>query len=117
MVLPFLFSGCSAEDWTAKLHIVKAEDYVTKAYQLKSKKMPYEQRIDLYRRACDEYSRAYEINPDVFTFMRIEEAADTCWKAENKLEEAKFLAFKETYIKAHPTEAEYGGDAAMMPMG
>jgi hypothetical protein len=117
-VLCFILAGCSPDDWLAKFHMVKAEDYVTQAYQLKSKKVPYEKRLEIYKRACSEFSKAYSMDANAFTLMRIEEAVDACWKAENKLEEEKFKSFQETYIKAHPKEYEYGDSgASMMEMG
>ena len=92
--------------------MMKAEDYVTKAYQMKGHKVPYEKRMDVYRQACKEFSNAYEKDAKVFTSMRIETAIDTCWKAEDKLTEEKFKAFQDIYTKDHPNESEWGDTAA-----
>src|SRR4051812_43037187 len=75
-----LLAGCSPKDWGAKLHMVRAEDLVTQALQLKTRKVPYEKRVEVYKQACEEFARAYERDPGVYTLMRIEEAVDTCWK-------------------------------------
>ena len=97
--------------------MVKAEDYVTKAYQLKSKKVPYKKRVGLFKKACTEFAKAYELNPHSFTLMRIGEAVDVCQKAGNKLETEKFGAFEAEYIQNHPAEYEWGDTDAALDAG
>ncbi|MBI4115335.1 MAG: hypothetical protein HY447_02035 [Candidatus Omnitrophica bacterium] len=100
--------GCSGRDWLAKFYLVKAEDLHLKAYSLRLKKVPYEERLKYYRQACGYFQKAYRLNPRAFTLFRIESAAESCLRVKNTEGEEEFKRFLEDYAKAHPTEVEYG---------
>ena len=101
-------SGCGKNFWKAKVHLLKAEDDYSKAYQLKYKKVPYEMRLKYYGSACRHYKKVYHSNSSLFTLNRIWEAADACFRIEDLEGREEFLEFEEKYVKEHPTEAEYG---------
>ncbi len=122
MALIFLFStaltaGCSMKDWKAKASMVKAENALSKAARLKDQKVPFEKRVVFYRQACQHFSEAYARDSRVFTFNRIEEAVDACWKAEDRGKEEMLRIFQEKYVKAHPVEFEHGDAGVTMDMG
>ncbi len=110
-------SGCSLRDWAAKAAMVKAESALSKAALLKDQKVPYERRVAFYREACIHFVRAYEIDARVFTYARLEEAVDACWKAEEHEKETTLRIFMEKYVKEHPMEYEHGDVGGMMDMG
>ena len=105
-------AGCSKQDWLAKIYMIKGENSVAKAQTLKTHKAPYQIRIPYYQKACVQFGKAYEYNPNVFTLTRIEEAIDSCWRVGDKDHEEKFREFEDIYAKKHPKEYEYG-DAGM----
>ena len=111
------FSGCSMRDWNAKTAMVEAENALSKAAQLKDQKVPFEKRIRFYREACGHFAKAYESDPRVFTYNRLEEAVDACWKAEDHEKEEMFRIFQEKYAKEHPLEYEHEDAGVMMDMG
>ncbi len=122
LALIFLFStaltaGCSVKDWRAKASMVKAENAMSKAARLKDQKVPFEKRVVFYKQACGHFSDAYARDSRVFTFNRIEEAVDACWKAEDREKEEMFRTFQEKYVKAHPVEYEHGDAGVNMEMG
>ena len=100
--------GCSRHDWVAKLYMIKAENAYSKAYNLRTKKVLYEERLKLYRQACSNFLKAYHHDSRIFSLNRIEAAAESCLRAEDRRSEGEFRRFGEEYVKAHPTEAEYG---------
>ncbi len=100
--------GCSKNFWPAHIAMFKAEHAVSKAYALKLKKVPHEQRVPYYREACRRFAEARRYNPDIFTLSRIRDATDSCWRAEEKTLEEDFLGFEEDYARRHPVEYEYG---------
>lgn len=110
-------SACSARDWKAKAAMVEAENALSKAAQLKDRKVPYEKRTPFYVKACRHFIQAYESDPRVFTYNRIEEAVDACWKAEDPEKEEVFKIFQEKYAKEHPVEFEHGDAGVQMEMG
>ena len=115
-----LISGmaCSPRGWTARWYIVQAENAHGRAGQMKDHKAAFEERFPWYAKACHYYIRAYETDPEVFTLIRIEEAADCCWKANLRNEEARFREFEEAYSTAHPQEVEHGdAGVGMIEMG
>lgn len=113
-----LFGGCSKRNWTAKIYVVMAENKMDSAQQLKAKKVPYEERMKYYRKACNHFSRAYESDRTVFTLNRIEAAVDACWRAQESDKEETFKAFELQYAKEHPREYEYGDAGVnMIEMG
>lgn len=93
------------------MHLIKAESAYEKAGVLRHARAPYDNRLEHYRIACDEFSRAYRINKKVFTLYRIECAEDACWRIKDVEARELFQEFGEEYGKEHPTEVEYG-DAA-----
>jgi len=102
----------------AKIYVVRAEGFITKADELKAKKISFSDRGKFYAEACIYFEKAYDSNPDVFTLARIDAAIDTCWKAEKPEQEDKFKQFEDEYVKRHPQEYEYGDSGAgMMDMG
>lgn len=104
-----IFFGCSAQSWLAQITMVQAEETYSKAYAMRVKKdVPYEKRLEFYRKACDEFSKAYDYDKNIFTLTRIESAIDACSRVNNEEKEAFFRAFEEKYIHEHPTEVEYG---------
>ena len=112
-----LFWGCSKQNWIANFYMLQAETAIDKAAAQKMKKVPFEKRVLFYGRACENFAKAYERNPNVFTLGKIEMAADSCWKAGNPDFEALFREFEEAYIKDHPQEYEHGDSGvAMMEM-
>ena len=107
-----LYGGCSPRGWMARFYVVRAESAVGKAGELKHQKVSFDNRLPYFSRACRYYAKAYEIDPTVFTFIRIEEAADVCWKSKQSEKEEMFKNFEEQYIRSHPQEYERG-DAGM----
>lgn len=104
----FISFGCSRDYLLANIYMFKAEGFYQQAYQLKIKKVPYEDRLSRYREACSYFLKAYELAPRIFTLNRIQTAADSCWRVEDQEAREKFLAFEEQYVKKHPQEYEYG---------
>ncbi len=118
IILLFTVSGCSKENFMAKIHVLNAENALTKAASLKEKKTAYDDRVPFYRTACLAFKSAFEADPSVFTINRIEEAMDSCWRSGDKENEELFRVFEEQYAKAHPQEYEHGDSGvAMMDMG
>lgn len=113
----FAFGGCSGRDWTAKYYAMKAEGFMRKAADLKTKKVAFKDRVKVYEEACRTFETAYDMEPGVFTYGRIEEALEACWKANDKDREEKFRIFEEEYSKAHPLEYEYGDAGVAMNVG
>lgn len=113
-----VFSGCSKTDWMSKIYMLKAENALSEAVMKKEKKVSYEQRVPYYARACENFRKAYDLNPEVFTLNRIEEAADACWRADDRETEDLFKEFEAEYSEKHPQEVEHGDSGvAMMEMG
>lgn len=108
MVLLVVTTACSPRGWTARWYMFQAESALNKAHHLKDKKISFDERQPYYAKACHYYAKAYETGPEVFTLMRIEEAADACRKASLRDEEEIFWAFEEEYSKTHPQEVRYG---------
>lgn len=98
----------------AAIYAFRAESAIDKATALKSRKIPFEDRKIYYIKACDFFVKAYENDASVFTLTRIEQAADTCWKADNREGEAIFRDYEQEYIKNHPQEYEYGDSGVGM---
>ena len=116
--LCFMVSGCSKQDILAKFQVFRAEEELSKAVLLKEKKVPHDQRVPLYAKACNFFKDAFDTDPGVFTVNRIEEAMDACWRAGNKENEELFRIFEAQYAQAHPQEYEHGDSGiAMMEMG
>ncbi len=112
-MLAILMQGaCSPRGWLARVYVVRAENALGKAGELKHQKVSFENRLPYFGKACHDYAKAYEMDPTVFTFIRIEEAVDACWKSKQQEQEAMFKNFEEQYIQAHPQEYERG-DAGM----
>ena len=102
----------------ARWYVVQAENDLTEAGHMKSRKILFEKRLPYYAKACRHYLKAYEIDASVFTLMRIEEAMDCCWKANMYDEEEQFKAFEVIYSQEHPQETEHGDSGvALMDMG
>lgn len=113
-ILGLMLTGCSGKSWLARFEIVRAEEAYNRAHEMRTKKAPYEKRLKLYRKACDHFFRAYELYPEAFTLYRIEIAEETCFRVENTPSREAFAAFREEYIRTHPTETEYGDAVPMM---
>ena len=117
MILPSL-AGCSSKDWLSKYYMLKAENSLSEAAVMKEKKIDYSKRVPVYAKACKFFRQSFDIDSRVFTLNRIEEASDSCWRAEDKENEDVFKAFEEEYAKKHPQEFEHGDSGvAMMDMG
>lgn len=117
-VLLMIVSGCSKENFMAKIHVFKAENALTKAASLKEKRAAYGDRVPLYKMACLEFKSAFDSDPSVFTINRIEEAMDACWRSGDKDNEDVFRVFEGQYAQAHPQEYEHGdAGVGMMEMG
>lgn len=108
ITLALILTGCSAEYWTAKFYMFEAENAYEKAYELRKKKVPYENRLKEYGRACGNFLKAYDLHPRAFTLLRIESALESCIRVKNETGREAFESFRGQYVKAHPTEAEYG---------
>jgi hypothetical protein len=116
LLMGLLLSGCSKEHWLAKMHMLKGENTFTKAYQLKTKKVPYEARVEYYKLACENFHTAYTYDPEIFTLTRIEEAMDACWKSNERDKEEIFKQFEVRYSKSHPKEYEYRDQGVVMEL-
>ena len=110
----FFLLGCSGQDWLANIYMFRAESAVDKATNLKSKKISFADRKIYYVKACGFFAKSHEKNASVFTLARIEQAADTCWKADNSVQEEVFREYESEYIKKHPQEYEYGDSGVGM---
>jgi len=109
--------GCSKQGWLARIYMVKAEEAFTKGYALRVRKdVPSEERLRYFRRACEFFSKAYRIDPDVFTLNRITSAVDACLRVEDFEKEDIFRRLEEEYVRAHPDEAKYGEAGAFMSL-
>lgn len=107
-------TGCSGSHVPAKWAVVQAEGMFVKASEMRHDKNKHAARIRLYERACVQFVKAYELDPEVFTLYRIENAITACAWAENYAAKEIMQNFELDYIEQHPTEAEYGD--AMPPM-
>lgn len=96
--------------------MVRAEEVFSKAHAMRVRKndSAYKQRLEFYREACDNFSRAYRINPETYTLNRIEEAIEACLRVEDFKDEEIFRQFEEEYAKNHPDETKYGDAGAYM---
>jgi hypothetical protein len=110
LIIFFAFTsfGCSREYWAARLSMWKAEGAFSKAYSLKQKKVPYKNRLKYYREACEHFLKAYGEDSSVFTYGRIQEALDACWRTSDEKGQQVFEEFLEQYGDEHPKEVEYG---------
>lgn len=118
LLLSLGITGCSSEGWAARWHIVRAENALQKAAHLKEKKVTFDERRPYYRKACELFVKAYEVDTNVFNLMRILGAQDACAKAEMREEEEYFLYIEEEYSKMHPQEERYGdAGVGMMEVG
>ncbi len=108
LLLLILFGGCSKARWFAKIYLVKAENAYAKAYGLRVKKVPYQERLRAYQKACDFFTKAYREDSGIFTLNRIDSAIEACTRVKNQSAEEEFRKFAEDYIRKHPAEAEYG---------
>ena len=119
LILAVLIQGaCSPRGWWARFYVVRAENALGKAAALKHQKVSFDNRLPYFANACQSYVKAYEIDPTVFTFNRIEEAMDACWKSKQQEKEELFKNFEEQYIRAHPQEYERGdAGVGMVDMG
>ena len=117
-VISFIFlapCGCSERDWDARLHMVKAEEAVAKAYGLRTQKgVAYDLRLKYYRIACEQFAKAYRSDKTSFTLNRIQSASESCLRIENYQQEKVFRDFEEEYVKQHPDEVKYGDAGAYM---
>lgn len=114
VAIAVFMSGCSTQDWMAAIYVFRAESAVDKATHLKSQKVSFEDRKTYYIKGCELFIKAYEKDVSVFTLTRIEQAADTCWKADDREGEAIFRDYEQEYIKYHPQEYEYGDSGVGM---
>jgi len=108
LTLTMLWGGCSGDYWKAQFHMMKAENAFMKAYQLKTKKVAYEERLQYYQKACQHFLKAYQYDRSLFTLTRIQEAADSCWRINDLENRDQFRQFEEEYAQGHPLEYEYG---------
>lgn len=86
----------------------KAEQAYDKAHEMRRQSGNQDQRLKLYQTACDEFVKAYETDVNAYTLMRIETAADACFRVEDLDHREMFLAFEEKYAEEHPDEVRYG---------
>lgn len=115
LLLILLLLGCSKQGWLAKIYMVKAEEAYSKAHALRVKKeIPYRKRLNLYREACNNFSKAYQIDLNAFTLNRIVSAAESCLRVEDFKKERLFKEFEEEYIRSHPDETKYGEAGAFI---
>ena len=96
--------------------MVKAEEAFSKGHAMRIHKgdATYETRLKYYRKACDYFSKAYDINRETFTLSRIDEAMEACLRIEDFKHEETFREFEEEYARTHPDEAKYGDAGAFM---
>lgn len=113
----FILTGCGQANnfIAARVQMFKAENAYAKAFSLKSKRVPYEQRIPYYRVACDLFYKAYQMDSGTFTLSRIHDATDSCWRVDDQEKEDIFAFFGDAYAKEHPKEFEYGDTDAPIP--
>ncbi|HXV28075.1 MAG TPA: hypothetical protein VD913_03835 [bacterium] len=100
--------GCSKQYWSANVYMLKAENAVSRARQMRARKTSYESRLPHYREACSYFLKAFELDEMLFTLNRIEEAQDACWRAEDADAREIFIEFEERYARKRPREYEYG---------
>ncbi|MFA6600065.1 MAG: hypothetical protein WC352_05010 [Candidatus Omnitrophota bacterium] len=109
MILLTAFSGCSQDFWKAKYYLFKAESAFEKAEHKRTvQKIPHDQLRGEYARACDDFVRAYIVNPKVFFLYHIQHGIDACWRGGESFNQEKMERFEKSYMKEHPVEAEYG---------
>lgn len=106
--------GCSSQGWTARWYVFQAESARGKANAMKERKVTFQERQPLYAKSCRYYIQAYETDESVFMLNRIEEAMDSCTKANLREEADLFYQFEEKYSNEHPREVRYGDGAAAM---
>jgi hypothetical protein len=106
--MAFTGSGCSEQYWAAQAQMFKAEGAFMEAGALKARKANYEDRLPYYKEACDHFLKAYQLRPKLFTWNRIQEAQEACWRIKNDEGRQVFIDFEKDYVKKHPTEYEYG---------
>lgn len=111
-----LISGCSKNDWLAKVSMWKAENAYQKGSELRLKKVPYEERLSHYREACDNFLKSYQLKPGAFTLNRLECAADSCLRVGDYEGEDIFRERAAQYMKDHPKESSYGDAFPMSDM-
>ena len=76
--------------------------------KLKMQKASYPNRLPHYREACHYFLKVFDLDPNIFTLNRIQEASDACWRIDDIPSRDKFRVYEEEYIKKHPLENEYG---------
>ncbi len=108
MVLALMSGGCSGDYWKAKFHLFQAENAYWKGHELRTKKVPREERLKKYEHACNDFLKVYDLKPGLFTLFRIESAYDACTRVGNEGGKETFEIFRDRYVQEHPTEAEYG---------
>ena len=114
LIVTLMFCGCSKDYLVAKYYLIRADEAYTKAYSLRVKPNADAERMGYYRKAHDYFLKAYELRPDLFNLIKIEQAHDACLRLEDKEGQEIFQRFAEEYSKTHPTEAEYGDATSLM---
>lgn len=110
-------AGCTQKSWLAQIYVVKAEEAFLKGYELRVKKgIPYERRLEYYRKACTHFRRAQDMDPAVFTLNRIVSAVEACRRVKDYESESQFREFEERYAIEHPNEVKYGDAGAWMTL-
>lgn len=99
----------------AFFYIARADDAFARGASLGVKKgVSPEQRLKHYRRACADFTTAFQMDRSVFTLNRILSATEACARVENYQAEAQFAEFADLYAKEHPDEVEYGDAGVFM---
>lgn len=123
LFVPFLltlcvFSGCSCspqDGLLGRISMYRAEEAYVKGHSLRIKKdVPYEERLEYYRQACNDFYRAYEYKPSLFTYNRIGMAVDACFRVKALDREKVLSQFEEQYAQDHPDEVKYGDAGPFM---
>ncbi|MBI4431500.1 MAG: hypothetical protein HY587_07295 [Candidatus Omnitrophica bacterium] len=106
----FASAGCSKiqNDIRARFDLFRAEQITWKTVKMKDRKVPFEERQIYYSKACDIYVSVYGRAEHLFTAGRMEEAASSCFNAENFKGKRVFEEAYAAYCKKHPKECAYG---------
>ena len=110
-LLALFVAGCSRQHLAAKIYIYQGEQNHYKAYQLKVKKNATEERKKYYRKACDQFVKAYDLEPPLFNFYQASYAYESCkWVDDNENAE-KFAILLESLNE--PSFGPDGGPGLM----
>ena len=92
----------------ARFDLFKAEQIMWKTVKMKDRRASFKERQVYYSQACDIYLSVFQRASHLFTGGRMEEAAQSCFNAENFSGKQVFEEARASYCKKHPKECAYG---------